>query len=85
MSATDRTEVSIAFKMAELRYLTASAALSEQLAKQYVNFDHLAIGLGLGFLFLVINACNFHTLNRIFILLIAVSLLGIMRHHIYNE
>lgn len=61
MSSIDKTEMSIAFKMAELRYLTASVALSEQLAKQYVNFDHLAIGFGLGFLFLVNYACNFHT------------------------
>lgn len=72
LKAIDKTEVSIAFKMAELRYLTASAALSEQLAKLYVNFDHLAIGFGMGFLFLVTNPYNLHTLNQIFNLMIAV-------------
>lgn len=88
LNTSDKIEVSIAFRMAELRYLTASAALSEQLAKQYVNFDHLAIGIGLSFLFLVTYyACNLHKLNKIFIpdSVYLCIFSGIMWHYINDE
>lgn len=49
--------------MAELRYITSSAAMSQRLTKLYVNFDHLSIALGIICLLLV-SPSHFTQKNR---------------------
>lgn len=42
-----------AFKRSKMLYVTAAKAMSEQLAKSYINYDDYSISVGLGVLFIV--------------------------------